>query len=184
MKKSVERLKKVRSQDKEFRVEYLLDLAEKYSRENDISKEKAIRELLSHEDLRETYRKIDEKMNRARSPKMSTVWLKGVEEEDKFVIEGNEEVERHLLQRNKTHLQQANETPFAEGDKSVYLGDHGDSDFINRVLEGDYLPEMNDSDETVLEYIKGLRYTSLDIPNSINTDLTLEEYQKFWKTKK
>ena len=42
LQKSYSKLRKIQEQDQEFRVEYLLDLANKYSQENNISKEKAI----------------------------------------------------------------------------------------------------------------------------------------------
>ena len=55
------RLRTIQEQDKEFRVEFLIELAEKYSVQNNILKETAIRELLLHEELRDTYKKLMKK---------------------------------------------------------------------------------------------------------------------------
>jgi len=45
-------LRNIRKKSKEKRIEYLHGLAEKYAAQNKMSKQKAILELLSHEELR------------------------------------------------------------------------------------------------------------------------------------
>ena len=105
-------------------------------------------------------------------------------ESRKKIIDDSELVEAHLLQRNLAQLQQANAIPFAAGDLSQYLGDHGEYDFVERALDGDYLHELNNQDPTLQAYLKGLQYSSLDIPDSVQTNLTLEEYKRFWEIKR
>jgi len=51
-------------------------LADKYAASNNISKEMAIRELLSHEEIREMFRTIRLRMKGSKSPQMSEVWTK------------------------------------------------------------------------------------------------------------
>ena len=58
------KLHSIQSQDKEFRVQYLLEMAEKYASENDVTREAAVIDLMYHEELRDTFRKIQEKMSR------------------------------------------------------------------------------------------------------------------------
>ena len=96
-------LKEVQKKDKEKRVEFLDNLAEKYASDNTIDKETAVRELMDHEDTRELYRTIRLKMEGPRSPQMSEVWLQG-ENGDKVVLSEANEVEDHLLTRNWKHL--------------------------------------------------------------------------------
>ena len=148
-----------------------------------MTREVAIRELLIHEELRETYHKLDIKLNRQRSPQLSEVWVKE-EDNQKTVFDNNTSVERYLLERNESHLQQANMTPFAQGDKSIYLGDHGEGEFTQRVLNGEYLHELESSEEVMKAYLEGLAYGTLDIPESVDVTLELKEYKKFWKKKK
>ena len=85
---------------------------------------------------------------------MSEVWIQGNSDEDKVVYDESESVEAHLLQRNCEHLQQANNTPFANGNKSIYLGNHGISDFTDRVLNKQPFPELNDVDPVIRTYIE------------------------------
>ena len=74
------------AQDKfiEKRVAFLESLAEKYAAENKIDKASAIRELMDHEAVRELYRTIRLKMNGARPPQMSEVWILNDDKEKKW----------------------------------------------------------------------------------------------------
>ena len=169
------RLNQVQKQDKEYRVQYLIDLADHYAATNNISRITAIRELLVHEELRDIYRKIGNKMKTERSPQLREVWIQDENGEKSAVYDDSESVETHLLKRNFEHLQQAKETPFAAGSKAQYLGENGNSDFTERVLNNGYLPELDDVDPVVKKYIEELAYaTRVDIPDSVNTNLTLE----------
>ena len=66
------KLNQIQKQDKEHRVQYLIDLADHYAATNNISRSTAIRELLVHEELRDTYRKIGNKMKTKKSQKSHT----------------------------------------------------------------------------------------------------------------
>ena len=100
-------------------------MADQYAMENNITRETAIRDLLIHEELRDTYQRINRKLNRQRSPQLSAIWIKDSEGQ-KIILDKYEDVERHLLDLNITHLQQANDTPFAQEDKVIYLGQFGE----------------------------------------------------------
>ena len=54
-------LHKIQKKDKEYRVQYLLDMADQYAATNNIPRHTAIRELLVHEELRDTFQKIGKK---------------------------------------------------------------------------------------------------------------------------
>ena len=69
-------LRKIRKKSKEKRIEYLNGLAEKYAAENNMSKHKAIQELLSHEELREMYGHIRISIHEARQPQLLEIWKK------------------------------------------------------------------------------------------------------------
>ena len=176
---SYKKLHSIQSQDKEFRVQYLLEMAEKYASENDVTREAAVRDLMYHEELRDTFRKIQEKMSRQKSQQMIEVWLQSGEE--KIVFDTSDEVEAHILQRNKAHLQQAYDTPFAGGAMGEYLDKHGDSDFANRVLEGEFLHEVQDGDPVMRAYLETLQFPRANSENSVETNITIQEYKKFWK---
>ena len=79
-------LHQVQRNDYVKRQEYLNDLAEKYAQENNLTKEQAIRELMSHEELRDMFRTIRLRMGGAISPPLSKVWIKGENDEDNMII--------------------------------------------------------------------------------------------------
>ena len=58
------KLRQIKYQYKEHRVQYLLDMANHYAMENNITRETAIRELIIHEELRDTYQRINMKFKK------------------------------------------------------------------------------------------------------------------------
>ena len=99
---------------KEKRIEFLHSLAEKYAHENNMSKQKAILAILSHEEIREMYSHIRFKLQGQRQPQLSEVWIRDIEGR-KIILTESEDIENHLLNRNKNHLRQASDTLFADG---------------------------------------------------------------------
>ena len=77
-------------------------------------KQKAILEILSHEEIREMYRHIRVKLHGQRQPQLSEVWIKNSEGK-KIILTESEDVENHLLHRNRNQLRQASGTLFADG---------------------------------------------------------------------
>ena len=96
-------LEKVQLKDKEKRVEFLNNLADKYAADNDLDRATAIRELMDHEETRELYRIIRLKLKGSTPPQLSEVWEMG-DEGEKIVFSDHREVEDHLLHRNWTQL--------------------------------------------------------------------------------
>jgi len=152
-------------------------MAEKYASENDVTREVSVRDLMYHEELRDTFNKIQEKIRRQKSQQMIEVWLQSGDE--KIVFDTSDEVEANIRQRNKTHLQQAYDTPFAGGVMAEYLDKHGDSDFANRVLEGEFLHEVQDGDPVMRAYLETLQFPRANSENSVDTNITIKEYKEF-----
>ena len=176
-------LRQVQKKDGERRQEFLNNMAEKYAGENKLSKEKAIRELMSHEELREMFRTVRLKIKGARSPPLSEVWSMD-KDDQKTIITGSQEVEDHLLQRNWSQLRQAANTPFADGECGQYIGWDGTGDMANRILEGSPLPELVNQHTVIQKYIEGMAMSDPGIKNKVNVNITIEQYKSFWKTKR
>ena len=176
-------LRKIQKKDCEKRQEFLNELAEKYARDNKLSQEQAIRELLSHEELREMFRTIRLRMAGQTSPALSEVWYNN-EEGEKIVISESEEVENHLLERNWTQLRQAANTPFADGEWGDSIRWDGTGDMATRMVEGKPLPEIQHENDTVQRYIEGMSVSNQNILNSVNTNITLKQYKDFWRAKR
>jgi len=116
-------------------------------------------------------------MKRQRSPQLKEVWIKNGDE--KIVLDTSKTVEEHILRRNKYHLQKANETPFACGEMSKYLGKYGDSDFVERVLMEEHTYETNECNKAMSDYLTNLQYPTNIVNDSVNTEITIEDYKKF-----
>ena len=58
IKDAYSKLNKIQEKDKEHRIQYLLDMADHYAATNNVSRHIAIRELLTHEELRDIFQKI------------------------------------------------------------------------------------------------------------------------------
>ena len=183
LKQAYSTLRKIQNKDWERRQEFLNNLAEKYADENKISKERAIIELMHHEELRELYRHIRIKMKGMRSPQLSEIWVKD-DAQEKRIISGSREVEEHLLQRNWSQLRQAADTPFAEGEFADDIRWDGTGDLADRIVEGMALPEIQHKHEVVQKYIEGMARSDPTIKNTVDVDITIEDYKRFWISKR
>ena len=180
---ALKHLRKIRIQAKEKRIEFLHSLAEKYAQENNMSKHKAIIEILSHEEIREMYQHIRVKLHGQRQPQLSEVWIKDAEGK-KIVLTESEDVEYHLLERNRNHLRQASDTPFADGPLGAMIQWDGSGELADRLVNGDPLPDMAHLDSTIQAYMEGMAASRLDIINSIQISLSLDKYRDFWQKKR
>jgi len=114
IKQAFRKLNQVKKVAREKRVEFLNGLADKYASDNMISKSQAVLELLNHEEVREMYRHIRLKIKGSTFSQLDEVWIKSSEGETR-VISDNDELNEHLLRRNKDQLRQAANTPFGDG---------------------------------------------------------------------
>jgi len=173
-------LHKIRLQAKEKRIEFLYGLAEKYALENNMTNEKAILAILSHEEIRELYRHIRFKLQGSRQPSLSEVWIKNGDGE-KTILTESKDVESHLLQRNKDHLQQASNTLFADGPLGEMIQWDGSGELADRLVNGDPLPDMRHLDSTIQSFLEGMAASKLEMIDSVKISLTTKEYREFWK---
>ena len=81
-------------------------------------------------------------------------------------------------------MRQASETPFADGPLGAMIGWDGSGELASRLLNGDPLPDLCHLDKTIKAYLEGMTVKDSTILDSINVDLTMEQYRKFWKEKK
>ena len=180
---SYKSLHKIQKKDCAKRQEYLNELAEKYAQQNNISKKMAIRELLSHEELREMYRTIRLRMAGMTSPQLTEVWVDDGEG-GKTIISNSNEIEEHLLHRNWQQLRQAASTPFADGEWGEDIKWDGTGDMADRIVDGKPLPEIAHKSDVIQKYIEGMAVSDPSIIASVDTEITLEQYKAFWKAKR
>ena len=142
-----------------------------------MSKHKAIIEILSHEEIREMYQHIRVKLHDQRQPQLSEVWIKDAEGK-KIVLTESEDVKYHLLERNRNHLRQASDTPFADGPLGAMIQWDGSGELADRLVNGDPLPDMAHLDSTIQAYMEGMAASRLDIIDSIKISLS-RQIQRF-----
>ena len=115
-----ENLDKVQKNSVQIRQKHLESRAEQYAKDNNLSHENAVRELLSHESIKTTFLLLRDKLKDQRSGLLQKIWI-ARDDQGNFikdrtkaqVLETKEEVHHQLLIRNKKHLRQAKKTPFA-----------------------------------------------------------------------
>ena len=176
-------LHKIQKKDCEKRQEFLSDLAEKYAKDNKMTKEQAIRELINHEELREMHRTIRLRMGGSKSPQLSEVWINTVDG-NKEILSNSEDIESHLLERNWSQLRQAANTPFADGEWGDTIRWDGTGDMANRMVEGEILLEIQHKKKIIQQYIEGMAVSDRSILDTLDTKISLKQYREFWKKKR
>ena len=173
------------------RQEHLEKLADSYATQNNVSKVHAIRELISHESVRQTFSLLREKMHQKQSGQLSKLWVamddsgeycKDIDR--KQILETKESVHTQLLARNTRHLSQAKDTPFATGKLARALKWDGTGDLGTDILSGEILNKEKFS-RIIQLYFESLR--TKNFPKDleiIKPYLSLAEYKSFWKKKK
>ena len=94
------------------------------------------------------------------------------------------EVEQHLLQRNWDQLRQAANTPFADGHLGDLLHYDGSGEIATKIIRGHDVQEVNGMGEIVQKYIKGMAVRDTSILNTVDVNITLDQYRGFWKNKR
>ena len=176
-------LSDIQAKDKEKRVEFLNSLAEKYAQDNKLDLATAVRELMEHEETRELFRTIRLKLDGARAPQMSEIWLPNGDDE-KIVLSDSKEVEEHLLQRNWSQLRQAANTPFADGDLGDLLHFDGTGELGDKIVHGEDISDLDGQSDIVMRYLQGMAVKDKSILNTVKVDISMDEYKNFWKNKR
>ena len=154
------------NRETETRAEFLEELATKYATENNMSKSKAITELLKHEQLRDTFRHMASKIKDMKRTQLKKIWKETLTSDGlkkRIEIHDEEEMAAAILKRNHGHLRQAKNTPFARGWLGATLKWDGTGNAAEEIVRGTYRtpPYM---DPWVVQYIK--KYGSWKTRNS------------------
>jgi len=171
----------------EHRAQFLTNLSKTYASDNKMTETQAVRELLSHEDLRNTHAQIAEKMKEHRSGDLHRIWVakdKSVDQQDRnkennrLEINDGSKLGKNILYRNKAHLRQASKTPFADSDRGKELGLDGDTEITDLMLDGKWNPK-GDTEKWIVEYVDSLKTTDPKVRDKVNGQIEEKEYRKF-----
>ena len=190
IKESREALENLRKNAVKHRCDHLQNLAKNYATQNNVSMNTAINELIAHEGIRHTFATLKDRLKKHNTGQLSSLWVSKDENGNydknnstKEIFTDEESIHSKILERNYDHLQQASETPFANGNLKKGLKWDGTGHLSDKILSGDILNEQRFSASMQL-YLESIRVRDLTKLNVVNPTLTLEEYYNFWKKKR
>ncbi len=182
-----DKLTEIQSNARKYRQDHLDSVAQKYADQNNLSKQQAITELLSHEESRQTFNTLRQRLKPDYRGKLKTLWVATddngnyVKDHSRKEIYTDEKgIHHELLQRNADHLGQASNTPFAKGWLRNQLKWDGNGHLTKDILTGDLLNKRR-FDATMQLYLECMKMDDLSRMNIVKPNLTLEDYRIFWK---
>lgn len=187
---SKKNLRDIQNNARETRKNHLEELANQYALQNNLSPQRAVMELLSHEETRGMFRMLRYQIKKEERKKLMTLW-EAVDEDGNFIKDENrkvvytkgKEIDKALLRRNEEHLNQARHTPFATGKLRKGLKWDGTGQLSDDILTGDILNQVR-LDDAMQLYLESIRVQDLSKLGIIKPLLHLEEYQTFWRKKR
>ena len=188
--KSKQNLQEVQTNARQYRQDHLTELAQQYAKQNKITPQLAITELLAHEDVKSTFKQLRNHMKPVIGGQLAKLWI-SVDDNGNYVKDTSrktvkstgQQIHDALLQRNAVHLQQATATPFAHGNLKHRLKWDGTGKLGREILTGEVLNHQVFNRAMQL-YLESIKVQDLTRMNIIRPTLSLEDYYKFWKKKK
>ena len=185
-----QQLSDIQNDARQHRQDHLDMVAQNYADQNSMSKQQAILELIAHEDARSTFRVLKQRLKTNNQTQVSTLWISRNENgnfnkdmDRKLVYTNKDDINKAILQRNKSHLGQASVTPFAQGQLRKELKWDGTGPLGEKMLNGTILYERRFAASMQL-YLESLRVNDMSRLGVIKPSLSLEEYHLFWKKKR
>ena len=187
---SKQTLKAIQERAREHRKDHLEELATSYANQHSMSTQRAVVELVAHEEARNIFNALRNQLKPRSNGGLSTLWVakddtgKYTKNHSQKVIHTDRDaIHNEILKRNAKHLQQASSTPFAKGRLRRELKWDGTGPLAEKILTGDILNEHRFSSAMQL-YLESLKVNDLSRLNTIRPNLLLEDYQNFWKKKR
>ena len=191
----MDNLQLTRDSSKEKRINFLDRLATKYALQNNLTQEKAVRELLAYEQIRDIFQDIRMGLMAKARTQTYKIWLLNSgdvtdpppenwkkSKPPQVEITNSDDTQSKILERNLVHLQQAKEKPFTMTKLGKLLRWEGSGDLVDQLLEGT-VPEDLGLSKVSMEYLNGLKVQKMNVMEKIKADLTMEEYKSFWLKK-
>ena len=183
-------LTEIQNNAKQHRKDHLDLVAQNYAAQNNLSKNQAILELVSHEESRNTFRSLRQRLKPSSRSRLKTLWT-AIDEHgnhtkdhsQKEIFTDRDSIHYNLLRRNLDHLRQASQTPFAKGWFRNRLKWDGTGKLADEMLTGDILNKYR-FDEAMQLYLESIQMDDMSRMNIVQPTLTLEEYGLFWKKKR
>ena len=183
-------LKRIQKNARVLRQEHLEALATEYGLQNNVSKQTAITELISHEETRETFKVLRQRLKPIQRGQLQTLWVSTNDQgeftkdtENKQILTKRDDIHAALLNRNARHLEQASETPFGKGSLRKHLKWDGTGILAERMISGDILNDRIFRPAMQL-YLESIRVKDLTQLNIVRPRIHLEDYANFWKKKR
>jgi len=145
---SKKKLREVQQKSRTYRQKHLEELATQYATQNNMTTQRAVLELLAHEESRGMFRQLRQQIKNTDRRQIRAVWEAmdedgnhNKDENRRIVYDQGSEIHRALLRRNSEHLNQAVGTPFASGKLYKGLKWDGTGEMSRKILNGEILNE-------------------------------------------
>ena len=137
--------------------------------------------LRKKEETADAHKRIKKARNKTASEGTKKLVIPNEDGGGKIEVFDKEEIEQILMKTNKEKFQQACETPFVNTYLHEVVGDMAINEESERILCGKFITSSTDEDG-VADFIDNVkRAKSVERSNRINTEISLEEHQNFWK---
>ena len=148
-----------------------------------------------HEELREIFGDIKIGLNLLVKSQTYRIWLPKTEgvtdtppddwkttNTEQLEITEGDEIHKKILERNKIHLHQAKDTPFASSKLGKLLKFDGSGPLTEELLTGK-------ADDMGLElvskqYLEGLTVKTIKTLEKVDVEISIEDYKRFWTKKR
>ena len=192
MAKANKRKQQIFEQAEDYRIQFLQRQAQQYAVQNKLTEEKALTEIIMHEEEREIFRILKQGMGKYVKSKLEEIWIckdRSIQDptqryniDNRIEVKTTEMIHQHLLRRNSNHLHQAKKTPFAKGELKEALGQDGNTPTADKILNNTW--KHGKVKRWLNEFIKELKFDDRTKENSVTAILTNEEYKQFWIKKR
>ena len=170
---SKKNLSSIQQDARQIRKDHLIELADNYSNENNVTQQTAINELLEQEDIRQTFKTVKTNLKPMQRPNLKALWVSIDENgnyckdvDTKKVYRDQETIHKEILHRNAEHLAQASSKPFATGWLKKRLKWDGTGGIADKMLTGQILNEYKFGESMQL-YLESLQSSDLSKLNFI-----------------
>ena len=163
---------------KYLRQVFLERRAQELAREKNTTKEAMIKQLQTREKQQEAARTIKFALNKLRQENITTLYTKINGQKTELTVKYL--IDQACLEENLAKYTQAEGTICTREPIKSLLGRYGDTDFCERVLNGD-APIPEGTPQYVEELFTQLRYDREAIKDQVSLKITTKEFQNGWK---
>ena len=163
-------------------------LAQEYSEQQNVAKEKVIREMTARERRAGVFRKIGHHIGGKTTNPLTNVLVPDdptdIDNTTWTSIVESEAIWEALLQHGRHHFSQADQTPFVAGPIAEFIGPYEFNEYSEQILQGTFDVDAITNNIEVRDIVKAMRYEDPTSPAEFNCNLTMEQLKTGFRNAK